>query len=104
MFLKISQDLPANGVYFLAYECIQEYAKKQTGSDKVSLAVTLFAGGSAGIAYWLVGMPADVLKSRLQTGKFGLVSSKLSYEKYCLMNFQLPRALISTEFVAYSKN
>lgn len=77
MFLKISQDLPANGVYFLAYECIQEYAKKQTGSDKVSLAVTLFAGGSAGIAYWLVGMPADVLKSRLQTGKFGLVSSKL---------------------------
>lgn len=30
--------------------------------------VTIFAGGMAGIANWLVGMPADVLKSRLQTG------------------------------------
>lgn len=52
----------------MAYEAIQNYSKKQSGSD-VSLAVTLFAGGSAGIGYWLVGMPADVLKSRLQTGK-----------------------------------
>lgn len=53
----------------MAYEAIQNYSKKQSGSDQVSLAVTLFAGGSAGIGYWLVGMPADVLKSRLQTGK-----------------------------------
>lgn len=61
--------MPANGCYFLVYEYLQELAKKQTGSDKVSLTATLFAGGSAGIAYWLVGMPADVLKSRLQTGE-----------------------------------
>ncbi|XP_073822729.1 carnitine/acylcarnitine carrier protein colt, mitochondrial [Musca autumnalis] len=65
------RDLPANGFYFLAYEAIQNYYKKQSGSEKVSLAVTLFAGGSAGIAYWLVGMPADVLKSRLQTAPEG---------------------------------
>ena len=29
---------------------------------------TLLAGGLAGIADWLVAMPTDVLKSRLQTG------------------------------------
>jgi len=29
---------------------------------------TLFAGGSAGIVNWLVAIPPDVLKSRLQTG------------------------------------
>lgn len=65
--------MPANGVYFLAYESIQEIAKKQSGSENVSLSVTLFAGGMAGIAYWLVGMPADVLKSRLQTGKLNFI-------------------------------
>ncbi|XP_013102408.1 congested-like trachea protein [Stomoxys calcitrans] len=69
------RDLPANGVYFLAYEWIQETAKKRSGSDNVSLAVTLFAGGSAGIGYWLVGMPADVLKSRLQTAPEGTYKS-----------------------------
>lgn len=61
-------DLPANAFYFLAYEYIQDKAKEQTGSEKISVASTIFAGGAAGIAYWLVGMPADVLKSRLQTG------------------------------------
>lgn len=61
--------MPANGFYFLVYEYLQELAKRQTGSDQISLTATLFAGGSAGIAYWVVGMPADVLKSRLQTGE-----------------------------------
>ncbi|XP_065358413.1 congested-like trachea protein [Calliphora vicina] len=65
------RDLPANGCYFLVYEYLQEVAKKQSGSDQVSLTATLFAGGSAGIAYWIVGMPADVLKSRLQTAPAG---------------------------------
>ncbi|XP_017475843.1 PREDICTED: congested-like trachea protein isoform X1 [Rhagoletis zephyria] len=65
------RDLPANAFYFLAYEYIQDKAKEQTGSEKVSVASTIFAGGAAGIAYWLVGMPADVLKSRLQTAPAG---------------------------------
>lgn len=32
------------------------------------LLVTIPAGGMAGILNWVVAMPADVLKSRLQTG------------------------------------
>ena len=31
----------------------------------------LFAGGCAGITNWLIGMPADVLKTRLQTAPAG---------------------------------
>ena len=30
---------------------------------------TIFAGGMAGVFNWLVAIPPDVLKSRLQTGK-----------------------------------
>lgn len=32
---------------------------------------SLVAGGAAGIANWAVGMPADVIKSRLQTAPDG---------------------------------
>jgi solute carrier family 25 carnitine/acylcarnitine transporter 20/29 len=34
---------------------------------------TLFAGGMAGIANWIVAIPPDVLKSRFQTGLIGLI-------------------------------
>lgn len=65
-------DVPASGMYFMTYEYIQTTLSpvdefgKPTG--KISLLSTIFAGGMAGIANWAVGMPADVLKSRLQTG------------------------------------
>lgn len=45
------------------------YAAKEFGTEgSRGLLGTIFAGGSAGIANWVVAMPADVLKSRLQTG------------------------------------
>ncbi|XP_054742361.1 congested-like trachea protein isoform X1 [Anastrepha obliqua] len=65
------RDVPANAFYFLAYEYLQDKIKEQTGSEKISVASTIFAGGVAGISYWVVGMPADVLKSRLQTSAPG---------------------------------
>ncbi len=34
---------------------------------------TILAGGTAGLFSWLVAMPADVLKSMLQSGKFEIV-------------------------------
>lgn len=81
--------MPANGFYFLVYEYLQEFTKKQTGSDQVSLTATLFAGGSAGIAYWVVGMPADVLKSRLQTGKYVIINSFCNINGYKILNIFL---------------
>lgn len=53
-------------MYFLTYEYLKEQFTPEGG--KLSLVATISAGGFAGIANWLVGMPPDILKSRLQTG------------------------------------
>uniref|UniRef100_A0A0K8TMR1 Putative mitochondrial carrier protein n=1 Tax=Tabanus bromius TaxID=304241 RepID=A0A0K8TMR1_TABBR len=66
------RDVPASGMYFLTYEYIKDKAAERAGPEaKLSLLATIFAGGMAGIANWAVGMPADVLKSRLQTAPEG---------------------------------
>lgn len=65
------RDIPASGMYFCTYEIIQDQFKKRSGTDKIGLMPTIFAGGAAGISYWIVGMPPDVLKSRLQTSPEG---------------------------------
>lgn len=41
-----------------------------TRNNELSVGKTLFAGGMAGIFNWLVAIPPDVLKSRLQSGTF----------------------------------
>lgn len=67
----IIRDVPASGMYFMTYEWIKELLVPQDASAKIKLLGTIMAGGCAGIANWLVGMPADVLKSRLQTAPAG---------------------------------
>uniref|UniRef100_A0A1B6GQQ0 Mitochondrial carnitine/acylcarnitine carrier protein n=1 Tax=Cuerna arida TaxID=1464854 RepID=A0A1B6GQQ0_9HEMI len=64
------RDVPASGMYFMTYEWIQELLKPD-GATEVSMLSTIFAGGMAGVCNWLIGMPADVLKSRLQTAPEG---------------------------------
>lgn len=59
--------MPASGMYFMTYEGLQRLMTPEDG--KLSLLSTILAGGFAGIANWVIGMPPDVLKSRLQTGK-----------------------------------
>lgn len=54
-------------MYFLTYEAIKDYIT-DNGSKSISMLGTIVAGGAAGITFWAVGMPPDVLKSRLQTG------------------------------------
>lgn len=63
------QDVPASGMYFMTYEWIQKMLAPKENKSEIGIFRTIVAGGMAGIANWLVGMPADVLKSRLQTGK-----------------------------------
>lgn len=71
-FATLLRDVPASGLYFLTYEYVKDYAAKEFGTEgSRGLLGTIFAGGSAGIANWAVGMPADVLKSRLQTAAPG---------------------------------
>lgn len=57
-------------MYFLTYEGIKDYITDK-GDKSPSTLGTIIAGGCAGITFWAVGMPPDVLKSRFQTGMFG---------------------------------
>lgn len=61
-------DIPASGMYFMTYECLKEQFTPKEG--ELSFLATIAAGGFAGIANWIVGMPPDILKSRLQTGMY----------------------------------
>ena len=69
-------DVPASGMYFLTYEFIKrKVAQSVEEGEKLTptreFLGTIFAGGMAGVANWAVGMPQDVLKSRLQTAPEG---------------------------------
>ena len=62
--------MPASAAYFGSYEIIQRSLVPE-GGDRSDLSVskTIFAGGLAGVFNWIVGIPPDVVKSRLQTGE-----------------------------------
>lgn len=62
-------DVPASGVYFMTYEWLQVTLAPENSEGKLSPLRTMFAGGMAGIVNWIIAIPPDVLKSRLQTGK-----------------------------------
>ena len=62
-------DVPASGMYFMTYEWLQRTLTPEGQKPgEIGLLRTIFAGGRAGICNWAVAIPADVLKSRLQTG------------------------------------
>ncbi|KAJ9050735.1 carnitine transporter [Entomophthora muscae] len=62
--ITLIRDIPGSMAYFATYEILKDaFAKHQMPS----FYSTLFAGGFAGVTNWLVAIPADVLKSRIQT-------------------------------------
>lgn len=67
------RDVPASGVYFLGYEWMKKNAPPSLQANPS--VKTLAAGGIAGILFWIVAIPADVIKSRIQTSsqKVGIV-------------------------------
>ncbi|CAH8509191.1 unnamed protein product [Schistosoma bovis] len=67
------RDVPASGVYFLSYELMKDALRNpHSKNNELSVGKTLFAGGMAGIFNWLVAIPPDVLKSRLQSASEGV--------------------------------
>jgi solute carrier family 25 carnitine/acylcarnitine transporter 20/29 len=69
------RDVPGAVPYFGTYELTKREIMKIQGIDptngQLSLTAVLFGGGFAGMACWGVGIPVDVLKSRLQTAPEG---------------------------------
>ncbi|KAL1462789.1 hypothetical protein WDU94_014597 [Cyamophila willieti] len=62
------RDVPAYGAYYATYEAVKfGLASQEAGQDPWLLLKTILSGAMAGLAYWGVGIPADVLKTRLQT-------------------------------------
>lgn len=63
---------PATGCYFVSYEyLVRALIPAGTSRDDVGSVEVLFAGGIAGMVWWLVGLPADVLTSRIWTAPEG---------------------------------
>lgn len=77
------RDVPASGMYFMTYEWLQHVLTPK-GHDRNELSVsrTLTAGGFAGMFNWLVAIPPDVLKSRLQTAPAGTYPNKAMFSSY----------------------
>lgn len=86
------RDIPGSGMYFLAYEAIKDFLT-HNGRDAPTFLGTIFAGGSAGIAMWVVAMPPDVLKSRLQTAPAGTYPNGVRDVFTKLMKSEGPGAL-----------
>lgn len=80
--------MPASGMYFMTYEGLQRLMTPEDG--KLSLVSTIIAGGCAGIANWIIGMPPDVLKSRLQTGNI---------LNYFNLNLTIKKGIIIYDFI-----
>lgn len=89
----ILRDIPASGMYFMTYEVVKEFLIDEEASSKRKMIATIVAGGCAGIANWLVGMPADVLKSRLQTAPEGTYPNGMKDVFRQLMAQEGPTAL-----------
>ncbi|CAH4029909.1 mitochondrial carnitine/acylcarnitine carrier protein [Pieris brassicae] len=89
----ILRDVPASGMYFMTYEWVKEVLVPEDASAKLKMLATVVAGGCAGIANWLVGMPADVLKSRLQTAPEGTYPNGMRDVFKQLMEKEGPTAL-----------
>lgn len=60
------RELMARGMYFGVYEhCKRKF--KEHGILSNDFVLAFFSGGIGGVAFWVVAMPADVVKSRMQT-------------------------------------
>ncbi|CAH1365940.1 hypothetical protein MTP99_002245 [Tenebrio molitor] len=86
------RDIPASGMYFLTYEAVRD-CLTDNGKTTPSFLGTLFAGGCAGISHWIVGMPLDVLKSRIQTAPSGIYPKGVRDAFRKLMVVEGPAAL-----------
>lgn len=73
------RDIHGSGVYFVTYEFLQRSMLSE-GDSRYNLSPlrTLVAGGLAGLANWLVAIPADVIKTRIQTAPMEGESQKIA--------------------------
>lgn len=59
--------IPQAGLYFMTYEILKKAFAPADGSSLTPMR-TMTAGGLTGVINWVFMLPADVIKSRIQTG------------------------------------
>jgi solute carrier family 25 carnitine/acylcarnitine transporter 20/29 len=74
--LTLLRDIPGSMAYYAAYDVILDNLR--VPGESLSVGKTLFAGGMAGCANWIISVPPDVLKSRYQTSEPGRYPGGLS--------------------------
>ncbi|KAJ2610768.1 hypothetical protein H4S08_003459 [Coemansia sp. RSA 1365] len=65
--LHIMRDASGTAIYFAAYETVKEILRRFTGSDTTGALTHMLAGGTCGVASWLLIFPVDLVKSRMQS-------------------------------------
>jgi solute carrier family 25 carnitine/acylcarnitine transporter 20/29 len=69
----LARECPGNIAWFMGYEIGCRFATPAgTRREDLSPLVNCGAGALAGMMYWFVPFPADVVKSKIQTGTHGL--------------------------------
>jgi solute carrier family 25 carnitine/acylcarnitine transporter 20/29 len=95
--LTLYRDIPGSVAWFGTYEAVKlGMVQVQNVPDvsKLSPLAVLFAGGMAGMACWVVSIPADVLKSRFQSAPEGTYKN-VAHVYTSLMQKEGPAALFT---------
>jgi len=71
-FATLLRDVPGSMAYFGGYEAFKKMLTPKDSHGTLHPLSILFAGGMAGICNWAVAIPADVIKSRLQSAPEGM--------------------------------
>jgi solute carrier family 25 (mitochondrial carnitine/acylcarnitine transporter), member 20/29 len=67
----VLRDVPGNAAYFGTYELCKRQLCALEQRETPSSQSILLSGGMAGVANWIVAIPFDTLKSRIQTAPVG---------------------------------
>lgn len=78
----IGREIPGFSVYITAYSMLCNRATPE-GAESCSIPAMLMAGGVAGMLSWMVNIPVDIVKSRLQADD--LANPKYRNSLHCAM-------------------
>jgi len=66
--VTFARDMPSFATYFVVYD-LMRHKFKESRIDLGPVGITIVSGATAGIAGWMIAMPADVIKSRHQASE-----------------------------------
>lgn len=63
-WMTLLRDAPGSYFYFITYEYLMKKYRDKNGH--VSPGTVIFAGGMSGVVHWVLALPFDIVKTRLQ--------------------------------------